>query len=578
MSQVTSSNFTSFVASAAVTLVLFAQPDCPHEPADLRSTLAAAATVLRENPSEPATSIALTEDLALAEEAGVRIFPALRLYRGGTASGFTTYRGPVTPAAAVASRLRREPAAAVPLFVNSVKAVRDEVDAVEQTAVLFAPRASTEVAHFVTLFRADPLLRRHISFVVAEPALSQHFEVDDLAPDDGSAGTGKGGSLLMLFRKFDEEVLVFPGGSAVLRGRATAHAQAVGTWLRVHSLPLLAEIGSHNYEHYEAVLQASRAGEALGADAAAADAADDDSMVTAVAGTTPSMPLVWLFLNSSCAADRGACAEHNAATLRVVTAEAARHRGSAVFAWLDGDRYSHHARSLAVSPGVLPVAAAEADGAHYVYGGSLTNADNVAKWVELVVRRQLRPTLRSVPPTLHDLGSLHEIVAATFDEHVLRTTDRATLLLVHAPWCGDACTELLRAFEHLADAWREEAGLRIATFDAGSNNLPRTLPVVKLPTILLFPASSVASAATAGDAASQEAGGGTPPTSAEAAGAGPGRTRLPYDLSELRTVSDLREAVLKFAGVPLRRPADTGMLAAALDTILRFQREALPQI
>ena len=53
------------------------------------------------------------------------------------------------------------------------------------------------------------------------------------------------------------------------------------------------------------------------------------------------------------------------------------------------DRYAHHARSLAVTPGVLPVLAAERAGEHYVYGGSLQSAASVTTWVDLVLKRTL---------------------------------------------------------------------------------------------------------------------------------------------------------------------------------------------
>ena len=53
------------------------------------------------------------------------------------------------------------------------------------------------------------------------------------------------------------------------------------------------------------------------------------------------------------------CQEENLALRRALTHEAGLQRGRALFAWLDGARYAHHARALAATPGALPVLAAE---------------------------------------------------------------------------------------------------------------------------------------------------------------------------------------------------------------------------
>ena len=59
------------------------------------------------------------------------------------------------------------------------------------------------------------------------------------------------------------------------------------------------------------------------------------------------------------------------------------------------------------------------------------------------------------------------------------------LLLITAPWC-EACPERLAEVTQLATSWAEEPKLRVATFDVGSNDLPRKLPVGSLPALAFF--------------------------------------------------------------------------------------------
>lgn len=340
--------------------------------------------------------------------------------------------------------------------------------------------------------------------------------------------------LLLLYRSFDEEVLAYPADSATARD--------VRVWLELHLLPLLGEVGPHNFELYEQAQQ--RHAELLG------EAAP---------------PLVWLFLNASC------CEDENGRIRQILTSEARERRGDAIFMWLDGDRYAHHARSLAATPGVLPVLAAEAGSQHYVYASSLHSAAGVHAWVDLVLRGALRPTLRSAPPPLHNLGPVHVVVAATLDELVLQS-HRDVLLLVHAPWCT-SCAPLHSELHKLATRYADTAErLMIATYDAGLNDVPRTLPVDRMPTLLFFTGepnhADGAGGSAAGGAAGSAAEGGGEVASVDAV------TRVPIDLSELCTAHELSDALVRHAKAPLRAPTDVAQLQQALAMLPRFQREA----
>ena len=213
--------------------------------------------------------------------------------------------------------------------------------------------------------------------------------------------------------------------------------------------------------------------------------------------------------------------------------------------------------------------AAERAAEHFVYGGSLQSEHTVTAWVDLVLQGTLRPTMRSAPPPLHALGPLHTIVASTFEPLVL-DGDRDTLLLVTAPWC-EACAELERTFQRVADVWAPHPKkIRVATFDAGSNDLPRVLDLAKLPTILLFTshAAAVQHAGKAARPADDEAN--EAPTSAVDLS-----PRVPLDLSELRTEAELSDAIVQYSSLPrLERPLETGRLQEMLGHLPLFQQQA----
>ena len=58
-------------------------------------------------------------------------------------------------------------------------------------------------------------------------------------------------------------------------------------------------------------------------------------------------------------------------------------------------------------------------------------------------------------------------------------------LLVTAGWCTQ-CREAEEAVAGLAEAWQDERRLRVATIDAGLNNLPAPLKSAQLPALFVI--------------------------------------------------------------------------------------------
>jgi protein disulfide-isomerase A1 len=552
LAQIDRSNFTSFVAGSTLVLLLHALPECPHEPSGLRPLLSSVTGLL-----PAAVRVAVSEDAQLAETSGIRSFPALRLYHGD-ADAPAVFRGPLTSATALASHLRREASPAL-LEATTTENIYDEIRASELTAVLFATPGSMARTVFAALPAADARLRRQVSFVVASPSLA-----NELAESSGKLiwhGKGQGQPFLVLCRGLDgpdAETFVYPGElsaegneaasgeEATAAAESRAHTEAIleqqlASWLGLYRLPLLAEIGPHNFDQYEA-----RGGVAAGGRAEEA---------------APPLPLFWLFVNAS-AEEAG----RNDDARELVRSVAAGWRGRALFVWLDAERYEQHAASLALNRELLPALAAEHDGAHYVYapptrkgaaapdaadaeggggGGVGTSAweptvaarEQLGGWVRGVVAGTLAPTLRSVAPPLLNLEPLTIVVASTFDELVLEATVDV-LLLVTTDWC-DGCEALDAEFEAVAGRWQDESRVRIARFDAGVNDLPRTLRIDKLPTILFIRAGAT-------DA---------------------------YELSHHRTERELTDAIVTHASTTLERPADLEEIRQAIEMLPRLQSE-----
>lgn len=525
------SNFSRYVPSAAVALVLFTLPGCPHEPSGLRPALAAAndlqLSIAHATPASSGPGAYVCEDAQLAARAGVDSFPSLRLYRAGvTVEAAEPYLGPLHSPVALASRLRREMPHASPLQASSAKDIRDEIDAVQQVALLFAPSDSPVAAMVRALAAGDPALRRRVSFVIAPPHLRQHFEL--AVPDAAAAAESEATAaspLLLLYRHFDEDVLQYPHGLWA----SEAAGEDLRDWLGMYKRPAFSQITPHNFDDYEGIDQ----------------------------------PLFWLFVNNSC------CSAENDALRTQLRMEAMRRRGRAVFVWIDGERYAHHAASLAVAPGVLPVLAAESAGSHFVYSGSLQgNPAAVAHWLDLVVEGTLRPTLRSAPPPLYNPGPLYTVVAATFGT-LVASADVDVLLLITAPWCT-ACEALGAVVQAVATRWEGERLVRIGTFDAGSNDLPRSLQVATLPALLFFRRAS-----GAGDGGGDANGGGG---GGNADGGGGGETDgdalPPVDLSHLTSADQITDEIVRHASAPMRKPVDLDRLHEALESIPRFQHDA----
>ena len=176
----TTHNHSSFIASHALVLVLYASPWCAHRQR-LLPTLATAAAALPDN-----VAIALCEEPALAEAAGVVEMPSLRLHRpddDDVPEPFEQDTPEDDEAGAIADYLLRSSRTA-PLQVTSREALDRELSSAERlggvTAVLFgaeldgAAEVVASMRHVArqALWRGGAMGARSC---LADASLARHF-------------------------------------------------------------------------------------------------------------------------------------------------------------------------------------------------------------------------------------------------------------------------------------------------------------------------------------------------------------------------------------------------------------------
>ena len=203
-------NFT-LTRSAVVALVLFSAPHCPHSDA-LRLQLEAGLPF-------PHGLVAESTDASLADVAGVRSLPALRLYQG--AAEPAPFHGSLDPAP-LRSFLRRKKFPGL-LLVKTAAEARAEAEAASRAAIVFAPPDSAAASTLqLVAVRRGGALRSSLGMLHAGQTLAAEFAAEarlaegepnpDPTPAEGGAAEGGAAEWtqqpsLLYIRPFDEPTL-----------------------------------------------------------------------------------------------------------------------------------------------------------------------------------------------------------------------------------------------------------------------------------------------------------------------------------------------------------------------------------
>ncbi|KAL7645305.1 UNVERIFIED_CONTAM: hypothetical protein RMT77_003691 [Armadillidium vulgare] len=115
-------------------------------------------------------------------------------------------------------------------------------------------------------------------------------------------------------------------------------------------------------------------------------------------------------------------------------------------------------------------------------------SDDLEEFVSKFVKGKLKPHLKSQPVPKRQEGPVRTIVAATFEDEVLKNK-KDVLIEFYAPWCGH-CKKIEPVYKKVATHYSSKRpDLLIAKMDATSNDVLPMFDVRGFPTIYLLKAS-----------------------------------------------------------------------------------------
>ncbi|CAG8824714.1 5296_t:CDS:2, partial [Cetraspora pellucida] len=245
--------------------------------------------------------------------------------------------------------------------------------------------------------------------------------------------------VVVLYKKFDE-------GKNILKSPFTK--EQLETFIKVNSVPLLAEIGPDNYGSY----------------------------------VDSGLPIAFLFYEND---------EQRASLGKAIEPVAKNFKGQVNFVYIHAGKFGQHAENINLKQkwpafGIQnPV-----EESKYPFNQSEEiTTENIQTFVSKFVKGEIPPSVKSEPiPETND-GPVTILVADTFDEIVYDKT-KDVLVEFYAPWCGH-CKKLSPIWDKLGKAYSNSKNkIIIAKIDATANDIPSksSFKVAGFPTIKLFKA------------------------------------------------------------------------------------------
>lgn len=302
------------------------------------------------------------------------------------------------------------------------------------TVVLVAYIESTDKASNETFSSVADLLRDSFLFgATSDASLAE--------------AAGVKAPAVVMYKSFDETPSTFT---------EKFDQEALTSFAKVSSLPLIGEVGPDTYAGYMAT----------------------------------KLPLAYIFAETP---------EERTELSALLKPIAEKHRGIVNFATIDAKAFGAHAGNLNLEADKFPAFAIQetVDNKKFPYDQSKKiTANDIEKFVQDFVDSKLEPSIKSEPlPETQD-GPVHVVVAHNYKEIVLEN-DKDVLLEFYAPWCGH-CKALAPKYEDLAKLYFNDPAfsklVTIAKVDATLNDVPDEIQ--GFPTIKLFPAGSKAAPIT----------------------------------------------------------------------------------
>lgn len=246
---------------------------------------------------------------------------------------------------------------------------------------------------------------------------------------------------VVLYKKFDEGKTPFTGNF---------EAEAIETFAKTASIPLVGEVGPETYADYIA----------------------------------SGIPLAYIFAETP---------EERTKLSELLRPVAGKHKGKVNFATIDAKAFGAHASNLNLKTDNFPAFAIQetVKNQKFPYDQEKKiNHDDIDKFVQDFVDGKIDPSIKSEPVPESQDGPVYTVVAHNYDEIVLKN-DKDVLLEFYAPWCGH-CKALAPKYEELASLYFNDPDYSkkviIAKVDATANDVPDNIE--GFPTIKLFPAGA----------------------------------------------------------------------------------------
>jgi len=414
-------NFDTVVSANPVLFVEFYAPWCGHCK-HLAPEYEKAATELKGRVPLAKVDADSATNKPLASRFEIQGFPTLKLFRNGKP---TDYQGERS-AEAIVSFLKRQVAPAVTTLSTTEDVDKFSKDDTIVLVGFFDNKDSDGYQKYKEI--AEELRDKHMfGEVIGSPEIRKQFDV---------ASTPS----VVLFKSFEEGRNVYTSN----------HFNDFKDFIAKYSLPLLNEIGPHNYRQYA------------------------QSRVS----------LAYLFVDLT---EDGQKDEY----IQRVFSIAESTRGQLNWVYIDWSKYSKHAEKVGLSGKVVPSIAIEdfATEQHFSYDETAElTTEKISAWVDQFLNQQLKPTVRSDPIPESNEGPVKVVVANSFNDVVLNPNDDV-FVEFYAPWCGH-CKSLAPIWEQLAEKVKTLPNLVIAKMDATSNDVPPKYGIRGFPTLKLFPADA----------------------------------------------------------------------------------------
>lgn len=415
----TQDTFNDFINEHDLVLAEFFAPWCGHCKA-LAPKYEEAATQLKDK-NIPLVKVDCTAEEELCRDQGVEGYPTLKIFRGLDSS--KPYQGARQTESIVSYMIKQSLPAVSTVNEDNL----EDTKTMDKIVVIGYLASDDNAANEAFKALAEAQRDNYLFATTNDVAIAKAEGVEQPS--------------LVLYKDFDEKKAIYTG---------EIEQDAVLTWVKTASTPLVGEIGPETYSGY----------------------------------ITAGIPLAYIFAETP---------EERQKLSEDFKPIAEKHKGLINIATIDAKMFGAHAGNLNLDPQTFPAFAIQdpEKKAKYPYDQSKEiTAKDVGKFIQDVLDGKVEPSIKSEPIPETQEGPVTVVVAHSYKELVI-DNEKDVLLEFYAPWCGH-CKALAPKYEELAALYADVPELAskvtIAKIDATANDVPDA--ITGFPTIKLYPAGS----------------------------------------------------------------------------------------